>query len=261
MIDLADIRKKAQKDKGEQDSGGKENTSAGRTSTPSEQESRQEKKGAGNAVQGIPAGRSESSDSQLQVDESSALKSPAPQGGEEDPLERLFAQIDDPRLATEEVYFKGLGAGVDQSSETRREWLTFSLGKEEYALDIEGVVEIIKPRSISPIPRVPGFILGIMSLRGVILPVFDLKQRLKLGQVEEGPANRVIVCQTGDRIAGLLVDNISQVVRLTERSIEPPPSLMPDLDVELVAGVGRYQGHFLILLNLGGILAAEYFGG
>ncbi|WP_052464740.1 chemotaxis protein CheW [Geoalkalibacter subterraneus] len=260
MIDLADIRKKAQKDKGEQPSAVKDDAPAERISPVSGEADLQEKD-SGNAVQGVPAVRSESRGSHFQTVESATRESAAEVTTETDPLERLFAQINDPRLATEEVYFKGLGAGVDQSSETRREWLTFSLGKEEYALDIEGVVEIIKPRSISPIPRVPGFILGIMSLRGVILPVFDLKQRLNLGQVEEDPSNRVVVCQVGDRIAGLLVDNISQVVRLTERNIEPPPSLMPDLDVELVAGVGRYQGHFLILLNLGGILAAEYFGG
>jgi purine-binding chemotaxis protein CheW len=259
MIDLADIRKKAQKDKGEQAPAGKDTTSAELASAASGDMERQEKD-SDNAVQGVPAVRSEPHAPQVQVAES-VQNSADEVAAEGDPLERLFAQIDDPRLATEEVYFKGLGGGVDQSTETRREWLTFSLGKEEYALDIEGVVEIIKPRSISPIPRVPGFILGIMSLRGVILPVFDLKQRLKLGQVEEDPSNRVVICQVGDRVAGLLVDNISQVVRLTERNIEPPPSLMPDLDVELVAGVGRYQGHFLILLNLGGILAAEYFGG
>ncbi|MDY6848301.1 MAG: chemotaxis protein CheW [Geoalkalibacter sp.] len=259
MIDLADIRKKAQKDKGDQDPVGKDTPCADPTSVASGDMGLQEKDSS-NAVQGVPAARSEPRSPQVQVAES--VRNSADEAvTEADPLERLFAQIDDSRLATEEVYFKGLGTGGDQGSEARREWLTFSLGNEEYALDIEGVVEIIKPRSISPIPRVPGFILGIMSLRGVILPVFDLKQRLKLGQVAEDPANRVVVCQVGDRIAGLLVDNISQVVRLAERNIEPPPSLMPDLDVELVAGVGRYQGHFLILLNLGGILAAEYFGG
>lgn len=259
MIDLADIRKKAQKEKNaSSDSSARETVVE--DAPPSREPENGSEAGADRTVQGVPSVQQTGQVRSSYDEPQRAVSSFAP-SEESDPLERLFADINDPRLATEEIYFKGLNSGLEQSSETRREWLTFSLGREEYALDIEGVVEIIKPRSISPIPRVPDYILGIMSLRGVILPVFDLKQRLKLGQVVEGPENRIVVCQAGDRIAGLLVDNISQVVRLSERNIEPPPSLMPDLDVELVAGVGRYQGHFLILLNLGGILTAEHVVG
>ncbi len=237
MIDLADIRKKARQEK--------EAPAADQPDAPSSSSGRSR-----SSVQGVPAAPASKGDF------SDGATPPAAEASAVDSLERLFAQVADVQLATEEIYFQGLSGAGEQVAEKRREWLTFSLGKEEYALDIEGVSEIIKPRMISEIPRVPGFILGIMSLRGVIIPIFDLKQQLRLGKVEESAGNRIIVCQHEDMIAGLLVDKISQVVRIAERNIEPPPHMMPDLDVDLVEGVGRHQGNFLILLNLVGILNA-----
>ncbi|KIH78171.1 hypothetical protein GFER_01070 [Geoalkalibacter ferrihydriticus DSM 17813] len=145
---------------------------------------------------------------------------------------------------------------IEQNDEKRLEWLTFSLGSEDYALDISAVAEIIKPREITEIPRVPDFVLGIISLRGVIVPIFDLKRRLQLGAGEQTPTSRIIVCQKDEATAGFLVDGINQVVRIAERNVEPPPSLLPDIDVDLVNGVGRHQGSFLILLNLDGIFNA-----
>jgi len=142
-------------------------------------------------------------------------------------------------------------------SEQDRQWLTFFLQEEEYAMDIETVNEIIKPREITDIPRVPGFILGIVSLRGIVVPVYDLAQRLNLGQVDVGPQSRIIVCHHGDGLIGLLVDSIAQVVRLNERKIEVPPAILSGLDREFIAGIGRFQGRMLILLQLHNVLNPE----
>jgi purine-binding chemotaxis protein CheW len=175
----------------------------------------------------------------------------------EDPLDALFRLHPDFNLATEETYLEGLAEKEKEAAANLRQWLTFPLGKEEYALDIENVREIIKPREISDIPRAPDFVLGIISLRGIIIPVFDLKKRLKLGKVDASPASRIIVCQDHERIAGLLVENITQVVRLTDAGIEPPPAVLSGLDRELVEGVGRHQGNMMILLRLENVLDAE----
>lgn len=142
-------------------------------------------------------------------------------------------------------------------SEQDRQWLTFFLQEEEYAMDIETVNEIIKPREITDIPRVPGFILGIVSLRGIVVPVYDLARRLNLGQVDVGPQSRIIVCHHGDGLIGLLVDSIAQVVRLNERKIEVPPAILSGLDREFIAGIGRFQGRMLILLQLHNVLNPE----
>lgn len=142
-------------------------------------------------------------------------------------------------------------------SEQDRQWLTFFLRGEEYAMDIVTVNEIIKPREITDIPRVPDFILGIVSLRGIVVPVYDLARRLNLGEVDVGPQSRIIVCHHGDGLIGLLVDSIAQVVRLNERKIEAPPAILSGLDREFIDGIGRFQGRMLILLQIHNVLNPE----
>jgi purine-binding chemotaxis protein CheW len=237
MMDLAEIRKKA---KARTKSGGQTPVAEAKPATR-----------ATFSIQGAPA--------EPVVVSPPVLTTPAPSPPlyQDDPLEALFNSCPDVVLATEESYLQTLRAEDEQKSETVYEWLSFPLGREEYALDIEGVSEIIKPREITDIPRVPEFILGVISLRGIIVPVFDLRKRLKLGAGELTAASRIIVCQQGDRAAGLLVDSITQVVRMPVSSVEPPPAVFSGVDRELLAGVGRMQGRMLILLNLANVLNAE----
>jgi len=174
-----------------------------------------------------------------------------------DVLDALFETTPDMTLATEEIYLQGLEGDDEDSDTDRQQWLTFNLGKEQYALDIAYVREIIKPREITDIPRVPDFILGVVSLRGVIVPIYDLCRRLNLGSVDVDGRSRIIVCEQGDRVAGFLVDNITQVVRFSTGEIEPPPAILSGLDRELVEGVGRVQGRMIILLDLPSVLDVE----
>lgn len=238
-MDLAEIRKKARAEKTGENAAGNAQTglrSAREAST----------------IQGTPDEKAQIPGADVSPPEPSA-----PQKHRRDPLEELFSEREDLHLATEETYYQGLIKGDEQNNEVRREWLTFTLGDEEYALDIEGIAEIIKPLGITEIPRAPEYILGIISLRGVVIPVFDLRKRLRLGAVEDKPSSRIIVCQEGDLVAGMLVESITQVFRISERNIEPPPNMLPDLDDDLVEGVGRHQGRLLILLNLAKILNTE----
>ena len=178
-------------------------------------------------------------------------------GAERDPLAELFDLPGGLDLATEESYLAGLQQGAEDAGQDLRQWLTFSLGSEDYALDIRKISEIIKPREVTEIPRTPDFVLGVISLRGIIVPIFDLGRRLRLAPAAPGPAARIVVCHAEGRSAGLLVDRISQVVRLAEDSLEPPPSVLSGLDRDLLAGVGRYQERMLILLHLPSVLNAE----
>lgn len=178
----------------------------------------------------------------------------APAAPPVDPLDALFNWDPDLATTTDEGYQQGLG---HQEDEEARRWLTFSLGAEDYALDISRIREIIKPREITEIPRVPDFLLGIISLRGSIIPVFDLRNRLKLGKGVITPESRIIVCHQGQRGAGLLVDRIAQVVTLPAGKIEPPPAILSGIDRDLVEGVGRHQGKMMILLQLASVLDAE----
>jgi purine-binding chemotaxis protein CheW len=172
-------------------------------------------------------------------------------------LERIFAVTDDLTLATEESYAAMLQDQVITESQNISQYLAFHLDDEEYALDIKQISEIIKVREFTEIPRSPEFILGIISLRGVVVPVFDLRCRLNLGAAEITTNSRIVVCQSGDVTVGLLVDNINQVVNLDKDEVEPPPGVLSGLDREMVFGIGRYQDRMVILLQLNHVLDVD----
>ena len=172
-------------------------------------------------------------------------------------LDRLFAGTAGTQLATEESFQTALASKELKDEEEFSQYLAFQLGPEEYALDITRISEIIKPREYTHIPRVPGFILGLISLRGVVVPIFDLRRRFSLGEARIGSASRIVVCREGEVTVGLLVDGINQVIRLAEVGIEPPPAVLSGVDRNLVDGVGRYQGRMIILLNLASVLDTE----
>ena len=172
-------------------------------------------------------------------------------------LDRLFAVTEEFVLATDESYADILDNQADSQAKSNRQYLAFHLGDEEYALDITQISEIIKVREFTDIPRVPKFVLGIISLRGVVVPVFDLRQRLNLGISELMSTSRIVVCRLDEVSVGFLVDSINQVVKLNDDDVEPPPGVLAGLDREMVSGIGRYQGRMIILLNLQKALSVD----
>ena len=169
-------------------------------------------------------------------------------------LDRLFSGAGGLKFASDEAYQTALASQDVQDDAGFDQFLAFQLGPEEYALDITRISEIIKPREYTDIPRVPEFILGLISLRGVVVPVFDLRRRFRLGEFRLSTASRIIVCREGEVTAGLLVDSINQVIKLAADRIEPPPAVLSGVDRNLVDGVGRFQGRMIILLNLASVL-------
>lgn len=170
-------------------------------------------------------------------------------------LDRLFAATEAYALATDDSYADILEAQVDAG--TLRQYLAFHLGDEEYALDITRISEIIKVREFTDIPRAPEFILGIISLRGVVVPIFDLRRRLNLGTSELQSSSRIVVSQLDEFTVGLLVDRINQVINLADDELEPPPGVLSGLDRDMVSGIGRCDGRMIILLNLQNVLNVE----
>jgi len=169
-------------------------------------------------------------------------------------LDLLFAATEAFALATDGLSDDVIESPAEAREQASCQYLAFHLGDEEYALDIRRISEIIKLREFTDIPRAPGFILGIISLRGVVVPVFDLRCRLNLGVSELLPTTRIVVCQHEDVSVGLLVDSINQVFNLIDDEVEPPPGVLSGLDREMVSGLGRYQGRMIILLNIESVL-------
>ncbi|WP_224984820.1 chemotaxis protein CheW [Geomonas agri] len=134
------------------------------------------------------------------------------------------------------------------------ELLCFRVASEEYAISIMDIKEIIKPREVTEVPRVPSFVRGILSLRGNIIPIFDMKNRLGLADGAVSERERIVVVKRQEGYAGVLVDEVVQVVRIAEGGIEPPPVVLEGIDREFVLGIGRVGDRMLILLDMGKVL-------
>jgi purine-binding chemotaxis protein CheW len=146
---------------------------------------------------------------------------------------------------------------VKEEEEEQLQLLTFQLGGEEYALNIMDIKEIIRPKEATEVPRTPEYILGIFSLRGTIIPVFDVSLRLGLPQGERGPQNRIVVVKSQEHFFGLHVDNVVQVLDIPLSKIEPPPEILGGVEGEFLRGIGRIDDRLIILLNLGRILKLD----
>jgi len=146
---------------------------------------------------------------------------------------------------------------IKEEEEEQLQLLTFQLGGEEYALNIMDIKEIIRPRQATEVPRTPDYILGIFSLRGTIIPVFDVSLRLGLSPGERGPQNRIVVVKFQENFFGLHVDNVVQVLNIPLSKIEPPPEILGGVEGEFLRGIGRIDDRLIILLNLVRILKLE----
>jgi purine-binding chemotaxis protein CheW len=133
------------------------------------------------------------------------------------------------------------------------ELLVFWVGDEEYAIDILEIQELIKLPPVTPVPRTAESVLGIISLRGTIVPVLELSRVLKLGTREATRTTRVLVLRAGGDPIGLVVDRVTSVVRIERESIEPVPRTMQTDVGDLLSGVGRVDDPLLIIHDLPGL--------
>ena len=127
----------------------------------------------------------------------------------------------------------------------------FRIGQQSYALPIHVVREIVRPRScgeITAVPQAPPHVAGVMNLRGRILPVIDLRTRFAVSP-ECSSKNRVIVIETEGKLAGLLVDAASEVLKVAAESVEPSPKLFGESNASYVKGVAKHMGRLVILLD------------
>ena len=135
--------------------------------------------------------------------------------------------------------------------------VTFNLGSEEFALDILLVQEINRRVEITKVPKTPEFVEGVINLRGKIVPVLDLRKRFGLVGHEFTAQSRIIVVNIDNRVLGLLVDSVSEVLQIPAHTIEPPPPLVAGIDAAYIKGIGKLEDRLLILLDLGKVLSAN----
>ncbi len=134
---------------------------------------------------------------------------------------------------------------------------TFVVGAQAYALDIMRIKEIINPLPITVVPGAPGFMEGVIELRGVILPVVDLRKRFELPATPLTRASKYVLVTLDDKIVALIVDGVSEFLRKPPSDIRPTPSLVAGQEARFFAGVCHHNGRILMLLDIDRVLTTQ----
>jgi purine-binding chemotaxis protein CheW len=140
---------------------------------------------------------------------------------------------------------------------TAGQYLTFSLGEEQYGVEILRVQEIRGCSAITPIPNAPPYVRGVLNLRGAVVPVVDLRCRLGLERTAYTQFTVIIVVHVGATTAGLVVDAVSDVVTIAEDDIDDMPDLGKDLEMNVLRGVARVGERLVVLLDTDAAVAGD----
>lgn len=133
--------------------------------------------------------------------------------------------------------------------------VTFRIGEEEFGVDILAVQEIIRLVPITPVPRAPVDIAGVINLRGKVIPVVNMRSRFSLPARDASPQTRIVVMESEEKIVGFLVDAVSEVLRIPVTTVEDPPPVVAGIGSEYIRGVGKLAERLLILLDLDRLMA------
>ena len=132
--------------------------------------------------------------------------------------------------------------------------VTFYLGKEEFAVDILNIQGINRMIEITTVPNAPDFVEGVINLRGKVIPLVNLRKRLGMPYLKWDRSTRFIVVEFTNKVIGFIVDSVSEVLRISKDTIEPPPTMMTGVNSDYVTAVAKVQDRLLILLDLQKIL-------
>ena len=135
--------------------------------------------------------------------------------------------------------------------------VSFKLGSEEYGVDIAQVQEINRMVAVTHVPRAPQFMEGVINLRGQLIPIIDLRARFGMPREEHTKNTRIVVTEIGTKRVGMVVDSVSEVLRLDVGQIEPAPEMITGVDTEYIRGVGKIEDRLIILLDLAKIITGS----
>lgn len=137
------------------------------------------------------------------------------------------------------------------------QFLTFTLGNEEYAIPILQAQEIKGYTGLTPIPSAPSYVTGVMNLRGAVVPVYDLRKRFSMPAAEYTRFSVVVVVGVGSKVCGMVVDAVSEVLAVAESAIAPPPELGIGGDAAFVTGMFEAGGKLVAVLDVGRICGLD----
>lgn len=141
-----------------------------------------------------------------------------------------------------------------------REFLAFTLGAEEYGLDILKVQEIRGYDVVTRIANAPEFVKGVINLRGIIVPVVDMRIKFKLGEPTYDQFTVVIILNIGGRVMGMVVDSVSDVITLPPEQVKPAPDMGSVLNTDYLIGLGTLDERMLILIDIDKLMSSAEMG-
>ena len=151
-------------------------------------------------------------------------------------------------------------------AEEQAQLVTFRIGAEDYGLDIESITEVIRPLKITPLPKMPAFIEGVINLRGVIIPIVDLRKRFELAAIRDDPRKKRMIITRGAvaggagnsrGLLGLVVDSVDEVIYVPKKDIDAAPAAATDRNADFISGVGKVRDRLIILLDIRKILSQQ----
>jgi len=139
-------------------------------------------------------------------------------------------------------------------NEAENQYLTFMLADEEYGVDVLAVQELRGWEPTTSIPNSPSYVRGVINLRGVVVPVIDLRARFELEHIDYGPTTVVVIVKVKDqeheRILGIVVDAVSEVYNISENDLQPPPDMQGSISIDYVRGLATLENKMVILLDI-----------
>ncbi|HEY6258968.1 MAG TPA: chemotaxis protein CheW [Xanthobacteraceae bacterium] len=148
-------------------------------------------------------------------------------------------------------------AGRAQGAASLTQFVSFAIGEEQYGVDIMAVREIKGWTAITHLPKQPDYVRGVLNLRGVMVPIIDLRCRFAQGLTESTPMHIVIVVQIGAKSVGLLADRVLDIVSLDAGQIQPVPRVAANAQLEFLFGLVTIEGQMIALVDLPNLLALE----
>lgn len=135
--------------------------------------------------------------------------------------------------------------------------VTFRLGPEEFGLDVFAVHEILRYQAPTPVPRAPEFVEGVIDVRGSLVPVVDMRRRFELADAPLNDETRIVVVEHGGERLGLVVDSVTEVMRVPETAVSEPPAYIRGLAAEFVRGIVRMEARLVVLIDIERILSSQ----
>jgi len=160
---------------------------------------------------------------------------------------------------SESTSFSGSAARHEQGASVR-EFLAFKLGREEYGIDILKVQEIRGYEAVTRIANAPEFIKGLINLRGIIVPIVDMRIKFNLGEPAYDQFTVVIILNISGKTVGMVVDSVSDVTSLLPEQIKPAPEMGTALDTDYLIGLGTLDERMLILVDIDKLMSSADMG-